>query len=481
MAVDLAAPDDVIGSELWNQMAGLLNGTTGYGNPIVLQQLDSSSVYQLTASNIDATNGLAAKFSYGPVGSATTLMTVAKAAITVGAPITPASGSTISMLNSAGQTLNMVQTGYTQNQVFVIDAEKRFDVTGTNTGSAVATFNQTAYDRSTNGADLTSVKIVQHWTGSNATATATGRGLEIEVIRYAATSLTGAVNDYGLSAATPTKYGSTRGIAIGLGHDSAITDPAVYTYGLVGVDISNVGAFTVDLKADGTGGRTNTPEGTGNKGTTGVNIWGASGFLYGIIYSGTATPNQLLTTTTGRIFHVAETVGPSGTGIDQMWLSSANTSGTGFLMRNTSSGTFQRSSTVQGSGGSLPGAWSIWNHDDSRYMLAVWKSLTTSTIDQVLIGDGSAAVPTLGSMNDIDTGLFWQAVNTLSVTTGGTEALRVTSGQLLDFRTNQVASGTTAIITLGNYGGAGRPTAAAQAGWQKIKVAGTDAWVPYWQ
>ncbi len=75
------------------------------------------------------------------------------------------------------------------------------------------------------------------------------------------------------------------------------------------------------------------------------------------------------------------------------------------------------------------------------------------------------------------------AVGSGTITIGGTSTGNITLGStsnLVNFAQTEIASGTTSIITLGNYGGTGRPTAAAQDGWLKIKVAGTDKWLPVW-
>ncbi len=68
---------------------------------------------------------------------------------------------------------------------------------------------------------------------------------------------------------------------------------------------------------------------------------------------------------------------------------------------------------------------------------------------------------------------------TIAATSTGNITLGSTSN-LVNFAQTKVADGTTAIVTLGQYGGTGRPTAAGQSGWLKIKVAGTDSWLPVW-
>ncbi len=75
------------------------------------------------------------------------------------------------------------------------------------------------------------------------------------------------------------------------------------------------------------------------------------------------------------------------------------------------------------------------------------------------------------------------ALGTGTVTIAGTSTGNVTLGStsnVINFAQTKIADGTTAIVTLGQYGGTGRPTAAGQSGWLKIKVAGTDTWLPVW-
>jgi hypothetical protein len=94
---------------------------------------------------------------------------------------------------------------------------------------------------------------------------------------------------------------------------------------------------------------------------------------------------------------------------------------------------------------------------------------------------GGLAVTVISS--GTDESLTVDAKGAGTVTIAGTSTGNITLGStsnLVNFAQTEIASGTTSIITLGNYGGTGRPTAAAQDGWLKIKVAGTDKWLPVW-
>jgi hypothetical protein len=51
VAITTAAPEDVIASALWNSVAGLINGTATFGNPVILTQLSSGSAWALTVRN----------------------------------------------------------------------------------------------------------------------------------------------------------------------------------------------------------------------------------------------------------------------------------------------------------------------------------------------------------------------------------------------------------------------------------------------
>ena len=70
-----------------NQFTTLLSGTSGGGQDVRLTQQTNAADYANVFGNVDATNGYAAKFQFGPVASPTTLMTVSKAAITLSVPL----------------------------------------------------------------------------------------------------------------------------------------------------------------------------------------------------------------------------------------------------------------------------------------------------------------------------------------------------------------------------------------------------------
>ena len=57
MALPTAAPRDIITSALWNRVVGAINGTTGKGEPFLLTDHASASVYNLRVRN-SVTNGL---------------------------------------------------------------------------------------------------------------------------------------------------------------------------------------------------------------------------------------------------------------------------------------------------------------------------------------------------------------------------------------------------------------------------------------
>ena len=83
MAVPTVASGDIVASEDHNVLAGLFNGTTGYGEPVKLFELDDSASYSVTVGNQDTTNGLIQKWQYGPVGAPTVVMTLAKTGLSL--------------------------------------------------------------------------------------------------------------------------------------------------------------------------------------------------------------------------------------------------------------------------------------------------------------------------------------------------------------------------------------------------------------
>lgn len=387
---------------LWQPLYKFLRGEDTTKR--VLMASDDDTNYVAWYHNEDTTNGRGLLVTYGDISAPTTLLQVDKSGIQFEGSLL-SSGQSLSAQASPGKTLSIdQQSAYTQASVFALEVVKKFHGTGTSNGSANMTVNQLQYDATTNGSDATTTKMTNHWTGTNTTVNAVTRVLEIEAIRYAATAGTGAATALGAVTAASMAYGSMRGIDIGLGHDPAITDPADYITGLVGVNVFNVGAASVDGKTWASGG---------NQATCGVVVWGDGGFNYGFVYNGPGMADQNLHTTTGRVWHVRE-----AGGIDQMWLSSDNTTGTGWTLNNSTSA--QRAINLEGSAASFPGAIGIWNASQGRYVAHLgWRSAVDTAVDQCVFADGTAAVPGITFASDIDVGLSRTAANTMSVVTNG--------------------------------------------------------------
>lgn len=79
-----------------------------------------------------------------------------------------------------------------------------------------------------------------------------------------------------------------------------------------------------------------------------------------------------------------------------------------------------------------------------------------------------------------DTFIYEASGNQIDFTTGGTLALSITSGQILDYRLAAVALGAGGAATLGLTGGSG-PATTTQNSWVKVKIAGTDSYIPIWR
>lgn len=103
MAVTTASPYDTITAALWNQLAGLINGTTGYGNPILATALSSNSFWSGTFRNQgSAGQALRAQNS----GATVDLLTVANAGTTVLQNATTAA-LTVQNTHSGSHALNV--------------------------------------------------------------------------------------------------------------------------------------------------------------------------------------------------------------------------------------------------------------------------------------------------------------------------------------------------------------------------------------
>lgn len=79
-----------------------------------------------------------------------------------------------------------------------------------------------------------------------------------------------------------------------------------------------------------------------------------------------------------------------------------------------------------------------------------------------------------------DTTISESSANTMDFATAGTAALRITSAQIIDFRNAVIALGGGSAPTFGTIGATG-PATAGQNSWLKIKIAGTDSYIPIWR
>lgn len=79
-----------------------------------------------------------------------------------------------------------------------------------------------------------------------------------------------------------------------------------------------------------------------------------------------------------------------------------------------------------------------------------------------------------------DTYITESTANTMDFATAGTLALRITSGQILDYRLAAIAVGGGAAATLGTIGGSG-PATSTMNSWIKVKIAGVDSYIPIWR
>lgn len=97
-----------------------------------------------------------------------------------------------------------------------------------------------------------------------------------------------------------------------------------------------------------------------------------------------------------------------------------------------------------------------------------------------VFGNGSAANPSWVMLNDLTTGFFRAATDTLGYSINGSQVLQITSGGKLNFTGGQqVNLGGGAGATLGTIGGSG-PATAAQAAWLGFQYNGTNYWLPVW-
>ncbi len=113
--------------------------------------------------------------------------------------------------------------------------------------------------------------------------------------------------------------------------------------------------------------------------------------------------------------------------------------------------------------------------DGTSNWLAVYAGI------HAVMSNGSAGAPVVAMGASLTEGLFIAATNAVGVATSATEAFRITSTGLLDWRRAQtVATGGGATATLTNVIGGSGPATAQQAGWLKMQSGGANIFVPYW-
>ena len=99
------------------------------------------------------------------------------------------------------------------------------------------------------------------------------------------------------------------------------------------------------------------------------------------------------------------------------------------------------------------------------------------------VTDTFVAVPAANELyldGGIDTYIVQVSADTIDIATAGVVALQITSGQILDYKLAAVALGAGGAATLGATGGSG-PATTTQNSWVKVKIAGTDSYIPIWR
>lgn len=169
MAVATASPGDTITAALWNELSGLINGTTGFGNPILATALTSNSFWAATFRN-QGTLGQALRVQ-NP-GATVDLLTVAAAGTTVLQNATTAA-LTVQNTHSGSHALNVKNA----------DGDSVLQVTRGATGNDIVNINlqdESVADRTT----LTVADLVSdNWLVASVTLVQTGNGKDSAAVR----------------------------------------------------------------------------------------------------------------------------------------------------------------------------------------------------------------------------------------------------------------------------------------------------------
>lgn len=395
---------------------------------------------------------------------------------------TAANGTAVLKLQDgvAGGSIESIQSAWDGTSVHGLWMANRKIATQGNgiVGSTLVELAQTFLDRRTTvGADTTTLKVVQHASGDGNVATSTFRGMEMEVGRYKATSASSSYAQYG--ELLPAVFGSTRGISIGLFHDPLIVASPLYTFGLVGVNIENSGAGAADGRTWASGG---------NKATAGVNIHGAGGFKYGIIWSGTAAPDQSLDALTGRVFHIREQGG-----IDGIFYQTSNTTGTGIMLAAAGGGGRSLHLLAAGSAVGAPhaGKMTIYDGTAGVHVLSVGMNAADATKGQVGVIGGTDAFPGLVGYGDLNSGFVWDGSDVVGLSIGGTRKVTWNSSGLgvggtpaaplhiFGAGAIRVESSSNWQTTVGAAGGASA-LPATPLGYFKLNLGGSTVVLPYY-
>lgn len=238
MAITSASPDDELTSSLWNELASLINGTSGGDDPVKFIRHNDAAVYSLTVNNVDTTNGLAAKFTYGAVGSETTIATFAKAGVTFSVPVTLTGGLAIIdaagdlIYGSAADTPARLAIG-TAFQELTVNSGATAPQWSTGVLKTVTTAGDTVYATGANAITRLAIGTARQALLTNSGATAPEWGASLQSLM----TTTGDVV-YASSANTPARLAlGTKGYGLLAGASAPLYDPVARKNRLVNGDM----------------------------------------------------------------------------------------------------------------------------------------------------------------------------------------------------------------------------------------------------
>lgn len=400
------------------QFSNLIGGVSGAGEDVRFTQKTNASDYANVFGNVDTTNGYAAKFQYGPANSPTTLMTVSKA---TGVAISQDNASVYALSVTQQNATNLIQKWVDSNGAspFIMTNTGLFSSSQAGGGAGIAMGNALGGHR---------LNILTYFDSTGATATGANSFKNVESIL------------------------NSKHVHASADHSSA----SIW--------------IIQDTSPGDAAGRALETHADRNTGT--AKAWWSQ--EVGIASTVVTSANTQTDINVGIYLHASTTrfAGNVGAPIpqDAGLVITGDDGFRDYVRFRTRAADFNGTVAFRVAGGYMT-LGGVADQDGDVVSIGRWRG-----------GNGTNSLPSVTFGSDPDTGMYWQAADTLAFTLGGTERLRINSTGIIDFRGGaniNKALGGGAAPTLGTIGGSG-PTTAAQNSWLLVHLSGNPFFIPVW-